>query len=286
MTLFDSNYILKDNKDLAQYDLYAKPSRLIPCYSYPTSLINQNEISIESTSGLGSSRVFHAKPRVLGAYLSLTLWNSKVLYTYLYLKAKYLILVQVLLSINKYSGLNLWIHFLNKSPLNTIIISYRKFEMVHIVCAHSMWSLDIKKWSECDILLWTGFPQVTINEISWLFPDQAPIFTHILHENMICWPLQELTWVTQMQNKANLRDLIAATGLVILFKRDSIVDFSVCETLKFDGWPPKIIGHLFYTTSSFVHHFKAISELKMELQSGNAQCTTLLQKCTHMRTLM
>ena len=33
----------------------------------------------------------------------------------------------------------------------------------------------------------------------------------------------------------------------------------------------KKIGHLFYTTSSFVHHFVAIGEFKLELQSGNAQ---------------
>ena len=42
-------------------------------------------------------------------------------------------------------------------------------------------------------------------------------------------------------------------------------------TLKFDGWPRKIIGYLFYTTSNFVHHFKSISEFKLELQSGNTQ---------------
>ena len=42
-------------------------------------------------------------------------------------------------------------------------------------------------------------------------------------------------------------------------------------TLKFDGWPWKTIGHLFYTTSSFVYHFKSIGELKLKLQSGNAQ---------------
>ena len=41
--------------------------------------------------------------------------------------------------------------------------------------------------------------------------------------------------------------------------------------LKFNGWHCKIIGHLFYATSSFVHHFKAISEFKLVLQSGNAQ---------------
>ena len=33
----------------------------------------------------------------------------------------------------------------------------------------------------------------------------------------------------------------------------------------------KTTGHLFYATLSFVHHFKAIREFKLELQSGNAQ---------------
>ena len=42
-------------------------------------------------------------------------------------------------------------------------------------------------------------------------------------------------------------------------------------TLKFDGWPSKTIEHLSYATSSFVQHFVAIGELKLELQSGNAQ---------------
>ena len=42
-------------------------------------------------------------------------------------------------------------------------------------------------------------------------------------------------------------------------------------TLKFDGWPWKTIGHLFYATSSFVHHFVAIGVFKLELESGNGQ---------------
>ena len=50
-----------------------------------------------------------------------------------------------------------------------------------------------------------------------------------------------------------------------------IGDFLSCVTLKFDGWPWKTIGHLFYATSSFVHHFIAIGDFKLELQSGNAQ---------------
>ena len=126
-------------------------------------------------------------------------------------------------------------------------------------------------------------------------------------------------------NKANLRDLIAATGLVILLKLDSncrffspcdleiwwmtpqnnrapllcyfklfasfrshwwsqtgvtvwkcliwvkIDDFLSCVTFKFDGWPSKTIVHLFYATSSFVLHFVAIAEFKLELESGNVQ---------------
>ena len=48
-------------------------------------------------------------------------------------------------------------------------------------------------------------------------------------------------------------------------------DFKSRVTLKFDGWPWKTIGHLFYATSSFVQHFLAIGEFKLELQSGNAQ---------------
>ena len=125
--------------------------------------------------------------------------------------------------------------------------------------------------------------------------------------------------------KANLRDLIAATGLVIFLKFDpnhrffSPCDLEIwwmtlennrapllyyiklcasfqihrwietevtvrkhsirvkigeclsCVTLEFDEWPWKTIGHLFYTTPSFAHHFKSIGEFKLELQSGNAQ---------------
>ena len=42
-------------------------------------------------------------------------------------------------------------------------------------------------------------------------------------------------------------------------------------TSKVDLWPWKIIGHLFYATSSFAHHFVVIGEFKLELQYGNAQ---------------
>ena len=50
-----------------------------------------------------------------------------------------------------------------------------------------------------------------------------------------------------------------------------IDDFFSRVTSKFDVWPWKTTGHLFYATSSFVHHFIAIGEFKLELKSGNAQ---------------
>ena len=42
-------------------------------------------------------------------------------------------------------------------------------------------------------------------------------------------------------------------------------------TFKLDRWHCKTIGHLFYATWSFVHHFIPFGEFKLELQSGNAQ---------------
>ena len=50
-----------------------------------------------------------------------------------------------------------------------------------------------------------------------------------------------------------------------------IDDFFSGVTLQFDVWPWKTIGHLCYSTSSFMHHFVAIGVFKLELQSGNAQ---------------
>ena len=45
--------------------------------------------------------------------------------------------------------------------------------------------------------------------------------------------------------------------------------FVPCD-LKFDGWHWKTIEHLSFAVSSFVQHFIAIGEFKLELQSGNA----------------
>ena len=94
----------------------------------------------------------------------------------------------------------------------------------------------------------------------------------------------EIWWMTLQNNRAPLLcyfKLCAAfrthwwiqTGVTVR-KRPIWVKFDVFlsrVTLKFDGWPSITIGHLFYATSSFVHHFIAIGEFKLQLQSGNAQ---------------
>ena len=59
------------------------------------------------------------------------------------------------------------------------------------------------------------------------------------------------------------------SNLAQIWSKSSI--FLARLTLKFDVWPRKMIGHLFYTTSSFVYHFKSIGEFKLKLHSGNAQ---------------
>ena len=42
-------------------------------------------------------------------------------------------------------------------------------------------------------------------------------------------------------------------------------------SIKFDGWPRKTILHLFYATLTFLHHFVAIGEFKLELPTWNAK---------------
>ena len=36
-------------------------------------------------------------------------------------------------------------------------------------------------------------------------------------------------------------------------------------TLKFDGWPRKFLGHIFYTTSRFVHHIQILRWIQTEV---------------------
>ena len=57
-----------------------------------------------------------------------------------------------------------------------------------------------------------------------------------------------------------------------MWQTDRRTDRQTENTICRAAWSQlKTIGHLFYATSSFVHHFVAIGEFKLELQSGNAQ---------------
>ena len=94
---------------------------------------------------------------------------------------------------------------------------------------------------------------------------------------------REIWWMTSKNNSALLLYYVKLcasfqihwwiqTGFTVQ-KRSiwvEIGDMLSPATLKFDGWPWKTIGHLFYATSSFVHHFVPIGEFKLRLQSGNA----------------
>ena len=94
----------------------------------------------------------------------------------------------------------------------------------------------------------------------------------------------EIWWMTLKNNRAPLLCYIKLcatfqshwwiqTGVTVQ-KRS--IQVKICDllsrvTLKFDWWLWKTIEHLFYIASSFMHHFIAISELKLKLQSRNAQ---------------
>ena len=69
---------------------------------------------------------------------------------------------------------------------------------------------------------------------------------------------------------------------VTVWKRSipvKIDDFLSRVTLKFDGWPSKTIGHLFYATSSFVQHFIAIGEFKRPETPNLGQIWWFLAPC-------
>ena len=50
-------------------------------------------------------------------------------------------------------------------------------------------------------------------------------------------------------------------------RTDGQTENTICRA----AWLQLIIRHVFYTTSSFVYHFRSINEFKLELQSENAQ---------------
>ena len=74
---------------------------------------------------------------------------------------------------------------------------------------------------------------------------------------------REILWMTLKNNRTLLYYVKHHFKSIGEFKLDlqsrnaqlgsKFGDILSCVTLKFDGWPWKTIGHLFYATSSFVH---------------------------------
>ena len=107
--------------------------------------------------------------------------------------------------------------------------------------------VKIGDFLSCVTLKFDGWPWKTIN--------RAPLLCNI----KLFASFQSHQWI-QTGVTVRKRSILVKIG-----------NFLSRVTLKFDGWPWKTIGHLFYATSSFVHLFVAIGELKLKLQSGKAQ---------------
>ena len=130
-----------------------------------------------------------------------------------------------------------------------------------------------------DVLVnWSIYTSFSLKELIHVCPLVYLIHTWYLYCLVLNCNL-EMIWYTETKfvilyiSKCilliwNFHILIPSNLTQIGFK--SLI-FLACLTLKFDGWPRKTIGHLFYTMYSFVHHFKAIGEIKLELQSGHVQ---------------
>ena len=93
-------------------------------------------------------------------------------------------------------------------------------------------------FSPCDLEIWC----MTLKN------NRAPLLYHI----KLCVSSKIHRWI---QTEVTLRKRSI---------RVRINNFLSLVTLKFDGWPWETIGHLFYNTSSFVHHLKSIGEFKLE----------------------
>ena len=136
-------------------------------------------------------------------------------------------------------------------------------------------SFQIHRWIQTEVTLRKRSIRVEIGnffvrfdlDIWWitLENNRAPL----LHYIKLCASFQIHRWI-ETEATVRKRSIWVKIG-----------DFLSCVTLKFDGWPWKTIGHLFYTTPSFVHHFKSICEFKLELQSGNPQIGSKLAIFCH-----
>ena len=113
--------------------------------------------------------------------------------------------------------------------------------------SYSQETLKIDNFFPCDLEIWW----MTLKN------DNAPL--------LCCFKL-----CASFHSHQRIQTRVTVRKRPIWVKIDGVF-FLSRVSLKFDRWPWKTIRHLFYTTSSCVHHFKAMDEFKLELQSRNAQ---------------
>ena len=127
-------------------------------------------------------------------------------------------------------------------------------------------------------LVFAGDVEACLQRLQWI-PELSPwrpfrFSAYILHDYFTSTGairLSQCQWSNPEQGKS---EGFESCDRPIVRKRPiwvKICDVLSRVTLEFDGWPWKTIGHLFFAVSSFVQHFIAIGEFKLELQSGNAQ---------------
>ena len=130
---------------------------------------------------------------------------------------------------------------------------------------HQAWCI-ISKWIQTGVTI--GNAQFRMTYQNWWFLSRVTL-------KFDRWPLKSnrAPLLCYFKLWASFRSHLWIQTGVTVRKHPSqikISDFLSHVTFKFDGWPWKRIGQLLYITSSFVHHFIAISEF-MKLQSGNTQ---------------
>ena len=139
----------------------------------------------------------------------------------------------------------------NRAPLLSIVKLYASFH-------HHMWiqtGVTVRKrlsWVVTSVTL-------TFDLWPWPFAWTSLLSLVITPENFMV-----IRWWEHSQKGVTDRRTDRRT--------DGQTDGRTDWTIHRAAWSQlKTIGHLFYATSSFVQHFVAIGEFKLELQSGNAQ---------------
>ena len=134
------------------------------------------------------------------------------------------------------------------------------------------WGISCKialRWMPLDL---TDDKSILVQVMAWCHQATSHYLSQCWPRSMSPYGATRPQWVKSLHktcvryNKANLEGFHSCNRPCYLTQirfKSSI--FMACMTFKFNGWPRKTIGHLFYATSSFVHQFK------LEWQSRNTQ---------------